>query len=355
MAAITVIDPAGTVILVVRNPDPPFAIMERDVQPSPNTAPPVCSSTAQSPESTETGNPHTPAELRFRVSAKCLAHASSVFDKMLNGDWKESHELMLNGTIEIPVQDCSVDALRLILHICHGQFDEVPYALDVEMVAKFAVIADYYNFQHMRFFTRLWLPEFDCWNDDDAGFENNDMRTILMVLWIRYFSQQPKGFEFVTSVAMGRSCGRVSALGLPIPGRIIDEMNERRINKIRDHFQTLRGFRQTLLNDDTDDKNTCTFKCRSLTLGALMKQAHNLHLSDPEPTPPFENLKYRTFGYLADIDERWAEYVPEEGPNKEDKYTYCDHECRKFNYGGIAAYFESFTSIEGLSLETYIA
>jgi hypothetical protein len=78
----------------------------------------------------------------FRLSSRHLALASPVFKSALTGGWKES--VKTEGELQISSQGWDVTALSIFLNAIHCQYRQVPRALELEMLAKVAVIVDYY-------------------------------------------------------------------------------------------------------------------------------------------------------------------------------------------------------------------
>lgn len=69
---------------------------------------------------------------------------------------------------------------------------------------------------------------------------------------------------------------------------ITDVMNERRSGPINEIFLRLNKMREDLLSGSRG----CDFECRSMTLGALMKNMHSNDLLPLEPEAPFPGLSY---------------------------------------------------------------
>jgi hypothetical protein len=82
---------------------------------------------------------------RIQVSAKHLILASSVFKKILTSGWKESITYLQKGSVENTAESWDIDALLIMLRIIHCQFYHIPRKMTLEMLAKVAVLADYYD------------------------------------------------------------------------------------------------------------------------------------------------------------------------------------------------------------------
>ncbi|KAF7182138.1 hypothetical protein CNMCM7691_001526 [Aspergillus felis] len=78
------------------------------------------------------------SRFRIQVSAKHLMLASSVFKK-------ECVAYRQNGSVEINAKCWDIEALLILLRAIHNQHYSIPRKLTLEMLAKVAVLADYYK------------------------------------------------------------------------------------------------------------------------------------------------------------------------------------------------------------------
>jgi hypothetical protein len=60
------------------------------------------------------------------VSARRLMQASPYFDRMLNGDWKESKTLQSNGSVTIVISDWDIGAIQILMGIIRGRPRKIP-------------------------------------------------------------------------------------------------------------------------------------------------------------------------------------------------------------------------------------
>ncbi|KAL4914296.1 hypothetical protein BDW62DRAFT_204687 [Aspergillus aurantiobrunneus] len=116
------IDSRGEVVLVIKNPNAPFAVWPQDAQPT------------GMPKSHAENDTARPNEVRIQVSAKHLAHCSPVFDRIFNGFPNEFSD---KGSIQLVVDSWDVDAFLMLAQIC--------------------IIADYYDIQEVKFFADMWM------------------------------------------------------------------------------------------------------------------------------------------------------------------------------------------------------
>lgn len=279
----------STVEAAVRPADQPEPPPEHDLEPEPEPEPEPESEPELEPE-------HEPVDeftqeidqhqsVHIQVSAKHLMLASPVFKSMLTGSWKESvtFSKLQKGYIEITTESWDVDAFLILLNIVHCQFNHVPHKLDLETLAKVAVIADYYKCKEVvRFFSNIWIEALD------GEYPKEYSRDLILRLWIAWFFRLSSQFRSVTSIAMSHSGGFISNLGLPIPDRVIDKMNLRRQEAIESIICELYEKQEAFLSGTRG----CGFECRSIMYGALSKHMQSTGLLSPKPMAPFLRMNY---------------------------------------------------------------
>ncbi|KAJ5378339.1 uncharacterized protein N7496_005748 [Penicillium cataractarum] len=154
----------------------------------------------------------------FQVSAKHLMFASPFFKRLLTGGWKGSTAYFQKRSVEITAEGWDVEALKILLRAIHGQYSHIPRKLTLEMLAKVAVIADYYECREaLEFLAELWIEKVDEQTPSVAS------RDLILWLWISWFFRLPSQFKLSTSIAMSQSDGRIDNLGLPIPEDVLGE------------------------------------------------------------------------------------------------------------------------------------
>ncbi|KAJ5512758.1 hypothetical protein N7463_002310 [Penicillium fimorum] len=98
--------------------------------------------------------------VRIQVSAKHLMFASSVFRKILTGRWKGSITYLQKGSVEITAESWDTEAFLILLRAIHAQYYYIPRKPTLAILAKVAVIADYYECK-----TALYIMK-DIWIDN---------------------------------------------------------------------------------------------------------------------------------------------------------------------------------------------
>lgn len=109
-----------------------------------------------------------------------------------------------------------IEALLILLRVIHCQNQHVPRKLTLEMLAKVAVLADFYECKEaVGFFANIWIEALE--EEPPTTY----CRDLITWLWISWFFELPRYFQEVTSTAMSRSNGSISNLELPIPDRVL--------------------------------------------------------------------------------------------------------------------------------------
>ncbi|OGM40339.1 hypothetical protein ABOM_011242 [Aspergillus bombycis] len=197
-----VIDPDGDVMIILQNANKGLASFSEESNPKKKRK------TSQNPE------------VRILVSSSHLTSASPVFKSALDGTWKEGHTLRTAGSVNITVDGWDLEALLILLRICHCKNDQVPRTLSLELLAKVTVLVDYYQcFNVLRFFADTWIS---CL---EQNFPTQYSRKILSWLWISWAWKVPALFKKATEIAISQAPGFIPSLGLPIPRKIIGKTN----------------------------------------------------------------------------------------------------------------------------------
>ncbi|KAF4200230.1 hypothetical protein CNMCM8927_003677 [Aspergillus lentulus] len=184
-----------------------------------------CEVALQGPESDE----HNRGDcFRIQVSAKHLALVSPIFKETLSGRWKEGLRLLKEGSVEIPIRDWDLEAFLILMDIFHCQAQNLPREICLELLAKIAVLADCYQCQPLvRFFAEIWIGHLRR-----KIFSTIYSRDSMLWVWVSWNFGQLFEFEKSTSIAISQSKGLITSLDLPIPAKVIDEMNRRRNDAI---------------------------------------------------------------------------------------------------------------------------
>ncbi|RHZ59253.1 uncharacterized protein CDV56_105070 [Aspergillus thermomutatus] len=221
--------------------------------------------------------------VRMRVSSRHLALASPVFKRMFSGDWNEAHEIRSEGATEIIMDIWDLDAMLIVMNIVHGYAPKVPRKVDLDTLAKIAVIIDYYQCPGVvEVFAEMWVNQLKGDMPQTVG------NAVIQWICIAWVFRKPAEFLAATRVTLVESCGIMQTYDLPVPIKVATEsINECRQQGIREAMAAI-----DLVIDglSSSQHNACSFECSSILLGALIKFLRLFNLIFPDPTPPFDNL-----------------------------------------------------------------
>ncbi|RAL07049.1 BTB/POZ domain-containing protein [Aspergillus homomorphus CBS 101889] len=343
-----IIDPDGDVVIVLHDPNHAFAPWNK--AGTPEMASPSSSGTDENDK--HEGNPNvqsvkisgdcnkeaTKEVHRILVSGKHLALASSYFKNMLRGTWKETTSHSATGPMEIAAEGWDLEALLIVLQVLHCQNSQIPRKLSLEMIAKIAVVADYYQCKEaLGFFSQTWLDSLD------QAPPSTYCRDLLLCTWISWFFGRQSQFRQTTSAAASRSTSPVDSLGLPIPGAIIADqnsrplINEKRTKAIANILQQLHSKLDRLLGS-----TSCIFECSSIMYGALSIRMHSSGLLYPRPVAPFLGISHE------ELVQQVLSFEPPKWWSTSTKYNDRPHECSWSSFKHLGG--SSNTVISGLDL-----
>ncbi|KAJ6092676.1 hypothetical protein N7486_007965 [Penicillium sp. IBT 16267x] len=372
------IDPDGEVIIILRNANSPFAQMDENSIPSgdsdifhslgdnaqdyPAEDYPAEDYPAEDYSDEEAVAEDYPAEdpaaeeaaadgylaelpvqgcFRIQVSAKHLMFASPIFKKILTGGWKESITYLQKGSVEVTAESWDIEALLIVLRAIHGQYNLIPKKLTLEMLAKVAVIADYYECKNVLYLlTDRWI------NNLKEKIPATVTRGLILWLWIAWFFKLPSQFKLSTSIAMSLSNGWIDDLGLPIPGQVIGSMNEGREVAIKNLIVLLHETRDAFIHGSRG----CCFECRALMYGALTMRMESIHLLSPKPETPFLGLNHSSLvqKVMEFTSPRWYDAIQSGYSAYRPSYV---HSCSDSSFASVFAILKD--PLEGLELNRF--
>ncbi|GLA09226.1 hypothetical protein AnigIFM60653_011305 [Aspergillus niger] len=283
----------------------------------------------------------TEAVVIFQASAKHLMAASSYFRSLLTIGMAESNTFQAEGRLSTTAECWDEDALLYVLRIIHCQHHELPDKVDLEMLGKVCVVADYYDVHDaVRFAARPWIAKLDPQGPDDSYRES------VIWLWIGIFFRMPGVFKAASLALIKEGKSHMPPLGLPIPAPIVEEINARRIKAIEGLMDHIYHVEDEYLSG----KRGCSFECSSMLYGALMKNMSVYGLSRSEFMAPFTHNSYTSLANLIDRFRQPRWYDP-----RSSKYLcwqYLEHECHDAHFWEIRA--GRFLDDEGLELKDFI-
>ncbi|KXX74011.1 hypothetical protein MMYC01_209890 [Madurella mycetomatis] len=273
-----IVDPDGDVILKLEYPNDPFALecgSPRTRAQSPNSTALTkddssLNTLSSLQDNAEPGEGDKSELVTFRVSSRHLALASPVFKSALTGEWKES--VKTEGEHQINSEGWDTTALSIFLKAIHCQYRQVPRSLELEMLAKVAVIVDYYAaHQAIEILGPIWINALRSWLPTTTC----DYRTIALWICISWVFGDSSAFETATKVAIHHGHSNMTDFGLPIPGRVVDDINRNKMLQVSMVFTRL----STLQEDLLDSRKGCGVECRTMQLGAITRLLNSTSLS----------------------------------------------------------------------------
>lgn len=127
-----------------------------------------------------------------------------------------THELKhTNGMIQLSAHGMDEIALLHVLHIIHLQNDKVPRAVGLEMLAKIAVIADFFHCKlAIQVFADMW-----CEGIEPLGLPAKVGRELMLHVFVASCFDRKQWFEEATRLAILNSpFEEIPTFGLPLQG-----------------------------------------------------------------------------------------------------------------------------------------
>ncbi|KAI1139120.1 hypothetical protein F5Y05DRAFT_403713 [Hypoxylon sp. FL0543] len=310
--AMHAIDPEGDIILTLRNPTAPFAVWyedcdekvdpphqgqssarsyetpasDSDAEAADEAADARSDDASHSPKASPKQEQVLPTSyeftwsmpVKFRLSSKHLALASKYFKSLLQGPWKEGTEIHSDGCRHVEAQDWDENAMVILMQVIHGLNRKVPRSVTLEMLAKIAVLVDYYKCHEA---VMLWS---DIWIDElkKIPLPTEVNRELILWILVAYVFGKEDLFKNATKVALPLCRGYLPTLDLPIVA-VADKFEERRQELVHREFTHMYG----LLGLLRDRKAGCSFPCSAMLLGALTMRLHEQGILDSRPEYPY--------------------------------------------------------------------
>ncbi len=245
-------------------------------------------------DKTEEDQPATGLEMRVRVSSRHLILASLYFKAALSGPWKEAAGASADSPREVDACDWDPEAFLILMNIIHGRNRAVPRVVSLELLAKIAVVSDYYKcHEAVEVFSELWIEGLKRKHALPTQVDK-ELALWLCVSWVFH---DPGVYTSVTSTAIRESQGPIPTFGLPISEKIVGKEARAALltQSLTSSTETIDRQRQgfihqisTMLHNlavSIRDGPECSFRCSSMQLGALTKGMHAKGLG-PRPESP---------------------------------------------------------------------
>ncbi|TGO58805.1 hypothetical protein BCON_0051g00450 [Botryotinia convoluta] len=244
-------------------------------------------------ENDSTDEPSASSEdVHMLVSSKHMCLASPVFKAMLqHNNFKEGRELASAGKIEISLPDDDPDAFAILMCIIHGRTRNVPRQIDLDLLSRISTLVDKYQLHEVvEIMSGRWISLLEAELPEEF---TDDLLPWLSISWV---FEKPSIFKEVTRIAERHSNGKIveDRDDIPIPNRVLDAIQERRLTAIADAYSTV----ETILNTG---KHHCTaprkdsFECSGMVLGTLLQSSTKLGIF---PVPDLTDTEL-TFNYVV--------------------------------------------------------
>ncbi|KAF7908519.1 uncharacterized protein EAF01_004274 [Botrytis porri] len=231
-------------------------------------------------------------DVHMLVSSKHMCLASPVFKAMLqHNNFKEGRELASAGKIEIALPDDDPDAFAILMCIIHGRTRNVPREIDLDLLSRISTLVDKYQLHEVvEIMSDRWISLLEAELPEEF---TDDFLPWLSISWV---FEKPSIFKEVTRIAERQSNGKIGEDrdDIPIPNRVLDAIQARRLTAIADAYSTV----ETILNTG---KHHCTaprkdsFECSGMVLGTLLQSSTNLGIF---PVPDLTDTEL-TFNYVV--------------------------------------------------------
>ncbi|KAF5661807.1 hypothetical protein FHETE_8271 [Fusarium heterosporum] len=215
-------------------------------------------------------------EIRMLVSRKHLELASFYFEKMFSGPFTEG-KADHSGLRRVTATDWDPEAFNIVLTIIHGYHRDVPGSLGLEMLAKLAIIVDYYEcHESTELHVDIWLERL---KSEVPTVYGRDCILYMLVSWV--FSQ-PDVFAKMTRLALRHSGKLIEAEDLPIPLDLLEQIDIARQGYLDKIFSAAYD-----LLDRLQEEPECSYECSSMLLGILTKELKRHGILSPRGAQPF--------------------------------------------------------------------
>ncbi|KAH7122733.1 hypothetical protein B0J11DRAFT_532172 [Dendryphion nanum] len=228
-------------------------------------------------------------EIHYLVSSRHLMLASPWFRRTLTREeFIEASKDPSDGLYHIPASDWDEEALLILLNVFHVRTRQVPTTVSLEMLAKIAVLVDYYELENaevMERDIRVWIADVRR----SVEFPSSYCRDLMLWICISRVFQMSVEFEKATAMAIKGSEGCIQTLDLPIHQKIISSIDRSRCNAlehvITELHRLLGVYRD--FNYSCPSSSSYSFQCGAFLFGALMKYMERWGYLSPRPENPF--------------------------------------------------------------------
>jgi hypothetical protein len=156
--------------------------------------------------------------IHYYVSSRHMMLASPWFHRALTKNvWSESGRSKDDRRFHITTEDWDADALLIILNAFHLRNKQVPRTVSLKMLAKIAVLVDYYECgEAIELYTNMWINDLKV----QVVVPPTYCRDLILWIWIAWVFDEVDQLKQASAVAIKTSTECFRVLGLPIPARV---------------------------------------------------------------------------------------------------------------------------------------
>lgn len=220
----------------------------------------------------------------YRVSSRHLMSASARFRKELTSlDESKKNE---DEDYNLETSDWDPEAFAILLNTLHLRHRQVPKKLSLEMLAKVAVLVDYYNCgEAFDLLASIWVPHVRTHYPVPVEY-CRDLMLWMLVSWVFKLPEEFKETTEKTILQSKEAC--VRDMGLGIPSVVLERIESTRSLTIQAIVSTGVYWLETFNTGWRCEYDiTRSFECGSMLLGALCKELKRIGFQSPKPTAPF--------------------------------------------------------------------
>ncbi|KAI1501918.1 hypothetical protein F5X99DRAFT_181922 [Biscogniauxia marginata] len=228
-------------------------------------------------------------ELRIKASSRHLALASQRFGRMLANSWPDLAVVDPEKGLRHWTTDAvDLAAFAIVMDIVHGRNRGVPRAVDLDTLAKIAVIVDDLQcHEAVEVFADMWIRALE---PSASVAKLSYSRELVLWTLVASVFHHAEIFRECTRIAIRNSTGPMPSLELPIRGKVIDTVESWRLELIDSIIASV----YDLIDRLRDGKTSYSFECESMSLGGLIKQIYSCYLLYPRPSRPYAGLSVST-------------------------------------------------------------
>ncbi|KAG8159538.1 hypothetical protein KVR01_010175 [Diaporthe batatas] len=247
---------------------------------------------------------------------------------------QEENTSRVDSWYKISATDWDEKAFKLLMDIVHGNSHNVPRHVDLELLAKIAVLVDYYKcYDVVKFYSDTWIEGLG-----ETMNVTQYSRDFVLVLFVSCVFIQGTTFRDLTYQAMKQTTEPFRSLGLPFPERLIEEIERVRIRTVGAFLDGLHDLLRYLAA-----RVSCGIACNAILVGTLYREMSARAILSPQPAPPYDGFSIDGIVQMARDIESPKGYRA--------KRSLCQCGIQTFL---IPLMEEATRGVQGLELENYV-